>query len=744
MNETRMLRAIALLTTLFLYACGGGAGNTPAADAPPPTDPPPPSGPPPAPAFGLIERAPLAVFTLPTQGAAPGSFDLVDRFVNLNFPAAIFLAGVPGENRVVVVQQSGFVRAFVNDAATAATGTVLDISGQVLHSGEQGLLGLAFDPSFTTNRFIYVHYTASSGTRRSVISRFTWDVGTDSAAVNTEKILLEIEQPFNNHNGGMLAFGPDDFLYVALGDGGSGGDPQNHAQDPSDLLGSMLRIDVHPANPADAYDIPLDNPNFPQPGARPETWAMGLRNPFRFSFDRAGGDLWLGDVGQGSIEEIDIIVAGGNYGWRVFEGTLDFDASANTLPNSEFTPPVYEYDHSLGIAVIGGYVYRGNALPGLQGRYLYADFGSGTVWALDYDGVNMPANEVIATANSPASFGEDNQGEIYLISLNGGIFGFDETGGSGSIPDQISETGVFANLATLEPAQGLVEYELNHPFWSDNAVKRRWVGIPDGSRLQFAASGAWSFPVGTVVIKHFELALIEGDASSARRLETRLLINTTSGWQGFTYRWNAQGTDAELLTGRETETITVSLADGGTRDQLYEYPSRTDCLRCHTQGAGRTLGLQTRQLNRDFAYPNATDNQLRSWNNIALFSTDIGAPDGYGSFVPVGDATQPLADRARAYLDTNCAICHRPGGPTPVDLDLRFDTAQADINAVGVVPTAGDLGIDDARIIAPGDRARSVLWERMRRLNTDRMPPLASHLVDDGGLDVVGQWIDGL
>lgn len=561
--------------------------------------------------------------------------------------------------------------------------------------------------------------------------------------LGTEKILLEIDQPFTNHNGGMLAFGPDDFLYIAMGDGGSGGDPQNNAQDPTNLLGSMLRIDVHPNDPADAYDIPLDNPTFAQPGARPETWAMGLRNPFRFSFDRATGDLWLGDVGQGAIEEIDIITGGGNYGWRVFEGTQTFDGSANTLPNSAFTPPVYEYDHSLGVAVIGGYVYRGNALPSLLGRYLYTDFGSGTVWALDYDGTNVLANDVIATASSPASFGEDNQGELYVVSLNGGIFGLDETGGGGgTIPDQLSETGVFTNLATLEPASGLIEYELNHPFWSDNAITRRWVGIPDVSQAQFAATGAWVFPVRTIVIKHFELALTEGDASSQRRLETQLLINTSSGWQGFTYRWNAQGTDADLLTGRETETITVNLIGGGTRDQLYEYPSRTDCLGCHTQAAGRTLGLKTRQLNRDFAYPSATDNQLRSWNNIGLFTTDIGAATQYGSFAELTDLARSVESRARAFLDTNCAICHQPGGPTPVNLDLRFDTALAAMNAVGVAPNAGDIGISNALIIAAGEKERSVLWARMGRLDADRMPPLASHLVNQPAVDLIGQWID--
>ena len=737
-----MSRVLCLsIVVVLLGACGGGGGSGGNSNAPGPGG----TTPPPAAPFGLTQRAPVAAFDLPTQGVALGSFDLTNRFPNLSFPVAVFVAGVPGENRLAVVQQSGFARAFVNDVATTTFQTVLDVSGQVLNSGEQGLLGLAFDPDFATNRFIYVHYSAASGQRRSVISRFTWDAGTDSAALNTEKVLLEINQPFGNHNGGMLAFGPDDLLYIAMGDGGSGGDPQNNAQDPSNLLGSMLRIDVHPNNPADPYDIPLDNPTFTQPGARAETWAIGLRNPFRFSFDRATGDLWLGDVGQGAIEEIDIITSGGNYGWRVFEGTQPFDGSANTLPNSAFTDPVFEYDHSEGVAVIGGYVYRGNSLPSLQGRYIYTDFGSGTVWALDYDGANVLANDVIATASSPTSFGEDNQGELYLVSQNGGIFGFDETGGGGgTIPDQLSETGLFVDLGTLTPASGLIEYELNHPFWSDNAIKRRWVAVPDSARVQFAATGPWSFPRGTVAVKHFELELVEGDPSSRLRLETRLLIHTASGWQGFTYRWNVQGTDATLLSGRETEMISVKLAGGGTRDQRYEYPSRTDCLGCHTQVAGRTLGLQTRQLNRDFVYPAATDNQLRSWNNINLFTADIGAADQYGAFAAVDDSTQSVEVRARAYLDTNCAVCHQPGGATPVDLDLRFDTSVANMNVLAVAPTAGDLGISNALIVAAGEKERSVLWERMRRLDADRMPPVSSHLVDDVGVDVVGQWIDAL
>ncbi|MFB3106953.1 MAG: sorbosone dehydrogenase family protein, partial [Pseudomonadales bacterium] len=386
---------------------------------------------------------------LPSGEIGLGTYNLIAAFPNLIFPDALFLAGVPGENRLVVVRQSGRVHAFDNDPATVTSSIVFDLSSRVLFGGEQGLLGLAFDPGFVVNRTIYVHYSAANP-RRSVISRFTWSAACDTVDLTSEKMILVVNQPFSNHNGGMLAFGPDDYLYVGMGDGGSGGDPNNNAQNPSNPLGSMLRIDVHPANSSDPYDVPIDNPFIGQPDFMAETYAYGLRNPFRYSFDRQTGDLWLGDVGQGNWEEIDVVTAGGNYGWRVFEGTQEFDNSGTTPPNSTFIPPIFEYSHaSGGVAIIGGYVYRGNLLPGLQGRYLYADFGSGALWALRFDGANVLSNDQIAQANTPTSFGEDNQGELYVVSNNGTISQLEEASGGGNLPDLLSETGLFGDLGQL-------------------------------------------------------------------------------------------------------------------------------------------------------------------------------------------------------------------------------------------------------------------------------------------------------
>ncbi|MEQ8857426.1 MAG: PQQ-dependent sugar dehydrogenase [Pseudomonadales bacterium] len=735
-------RLLCAAATSLLFACGGGGGNDPA--------PAPAPGPAPTPAadpFGLTQRQALAVFDLPTGAGPVGSYDLARRFPGLGFSSATFLSGVPGDDRLAVLEQAGRIHAFANDPDVSSSRVVLDLSGEVLFSGEQGLLGLAFDPDFVSNRYLYVHYSAA-GPTRSVIARFTWDAGSDLVNPASRRILLQLEQPFSNHNGGMLAFGPDDYLYIAFGDGGSGNDPGNRAQDTGNWFGSLLRIDVHPQNPADPYDVPADNPYVGDAGALDEIWAHGLRNPFRFSFDRATGTLWLGDVGQNAEEEIDIIRRGGNYGWRVYEGNRDNIAAGNSLPRPAFTFPVHTYDNSGGAAVIGGYVYRGTGTPSLRGRYVYADFVTGQVWALAWDGTRVTANDPIAQTSTPTSFGEDNDGELYLVSASGGIFGFDESGGGSgaSVPDQLSETDLFVDLANLTAAAGLIEYDLNQPFWSDGAEKRRWIGVPEGQRIGFSASGAWTFPSGTVIVKHFELALTEGEPLSRRRLETRVLVNTPAdGWRGFTYRWNPAQTDADLLTGGASELITVQTATG-PREQRYDYPSQTDCLQCHTLAAGAVLGVKTRQLNRArlFDETNVTDNQLRAWNHIALFDRDIGEPGGYGAFAGVADGSATIAARARAYLDVNCAQCHRPGGSTQSNLDLRFATAEGAMNAIGAAPQSGDLGVAGAAIVSPGERDRSVLWLRMTRTDGTRMPPLASHRVDDAGAALVGDWIDSL
>jgi glucose/arabinose dehydrogenase len=373
-------------------------------------------------AGNVISQAPVAGTSLPigstvnlvvSSGPLP-AFGLVQPFPNLpSFDKPIFLAAVPApDNRLVVVEQTGRLRVFTPTPTVATTSVILNLSTLITAGGEQGLLGFAFDPDFGIgNDFIYVNYTRI-GDGATVVARYTWDPATPTAG--NPKIILTVPQPASNHNGGMIAFGSDDYLYIAFGDGGDSSNGQNL----DSLLAKILRLDVHPPNDAIPYVIPADNPFVGQANHREETWAFGFRNPFRFSFDRGTGELWAADVGQNQWEEIDVVAKGMNYGWPAFEGNHVYlnVSLADGIPH---TPPLYEYDHSLGCAIIGGYVYRGMQFPSLFSRYLYTDYCSGTVWSLDNTGQD---NTTLATAPSPTSFGEDNAAELYVVAQNGRIY----------------------------------------------------------------------------------------------------------------------------------------------------------------------------------------------------------------------------------------------------------------------------------------------------------------------------------
>lgn len=355
----------------------------------------------------------------------PGDYQVQEAFPELSFTNPVDLQH-PGDgtDRLFVVEQQGIIYVFENDASVADKSLFLDITDRVDNTGnEEGLLGLAFHPDYENNGYFFVNYTANNPDR-TVISRFEVSTNNaDQADVASETIILTYEQPFSNHNGGQIAFGPDGYLYIASGDGGSGGDPQGNGQNRATLLGNILRIDVDNTSGNNNYAIPPDNPfvNNNQ-GYREEIFAYGLRNPWRFSFDPATGRLLAGDVGQADLEEIDIIESGGNFGWNVMEGTQCYQN--DNCDTSGLILPVWEYAHSQGNASItGGFVYRGPTLNNLTGLYIYADFASGRIWSLDISDIDNPENtELLDTDLLISSFGVDDVNELYICAFDGKIY----------------------------------------------------------------------------------------------------------------------------------------------------------------------------------------------------------------------------------------------------------------------------------------------------------------------------------
>ena len=356
-----------------------------------------------------------------------GRMRVEPAFPNLAFERPVFLTHAgDGSNRLFVVEQAGRIYVFPNDGATRDVDLFLDISDRVSRSAnEEGLLGLAFDPEYLDNGVFYVYYSAANP-RRSVLSRFAGDDSEPNRANQaSEQMILEIAQPYGNHNGGALVFGPDGYLYVGLGDGGSGGDPQGHGQNLGTLLGSIIRID--PDAPADGklYGIPIGNPFSNRDGARGEIFAYGLRNPWRFSFDPVTKLLWVGDVGQNAIEEIDIVASGLNYGWNIMEGSHCFSPRSGCA-TSGLEMPVVEYDHSEGCSVTGGYVYRGRRLAMLYGAYVYGDFCTGRIWGLRFDNGRVAEHRrIVDSGPQISSFGVDEAGELYITAFDGRLYRFE-------------------------------------------------------------------------------------------------------------------------------------------------------------------------------------------------------------------------------------------------------------------------------------------------------------------------------
>jgi glucose/arabinose dehydrogenase len=361
-------------------------------------------------------------FHFPIASDVENRFTIQDAFPGLKFKRPLdFQNAGDGSGRVFIVEQGGQI--YVIETTPGVKDELfLDISNRIDNSGnEMGLLGLAFHPSFKENGLFFVNYTNSTST---VISKFKTDPSNPNRADPlSEEIILTFTQPYSNHNGGQLAFGPNDgYLYIGVGDGGSGGDPHGNGQNCSTLLGKILRIDINKKDPGLNYGIPPDNPfvNNSQ-GKREEIYAYGLRNPWRFSFDPQSGRLWAADVGQDRVEEIDLIDKGKNYGWNIMEGSLCYNPSSG-CNTSGLELPVYEYQHPLGDAITGGYVYR-QKLPVLYGAYIYADYGTGLIWGLWYQESNKPQNFTLAnTKLNISSFGIDEDNELYLTSFDGKIY----------------------------------------------------------------------------------------------------------------------------------------------------------------------------------------------------------------------------------------------------------------------------------------------------------------------------------
>jgi len=736
-----------------------------------------PDSPPPrnAPAGHQVPTAFKPVDTQILMGSPnPLPLEPVRAFPQLRFQRPVEIAFADDHsNRLFVVEQRGVVHVFENRAEVMQTKVFLDIQSVVSRDGnEEGLLGLAFHPKYQENGEFFVYY--STRPQASVLSRFR--VSPDDpnhADRDSEEVLMRIDQPYSNHNGGSIKFGPDGFLYIGLGDGGLANDPHLHAQNLQTLLGSILRIDVDRKQDNLPYAIPPDNPFVNRDDARGEIWAYGLRNVWRMAFDSKTGQLWAADVGQDRVEEINLIRRGGNYGWNMREGFQPFEPNVPHKSTS-LIDPLVEYSRQDGQSVTGGQVYRGSQLPEYQGAYFYGDYLSGKVWILRVDDLEVTEDRLVAeTELEIAAFGEDASGEMYLCAFDGNLYHLrprkvDLKAVAEAFPRRLSETGLFTSVADNEPVEGMIPYEMNLPFWSDYAVKDRYIALPEQGQVKFDEREKWQFPVGTVFVKTFWMHLDRVNMADPLRLETRLLVLTPHGWEGYTYVYNDQQTDAFLLDGSMLKPIEVRTSEGMIT-QPYYFPSRSDCFACHTRAEGFVLGMTTRQMNHEIDYRGKSENQLSILSRLNAFTEKPEqTPDqlerfplwGFGNFdrsktrddepssETATDGGNPFAvaagDRqelARAWLEVNCAVCHRPQGIAPHNRDLRFHTKNNEMRMIGEDPSQGQLSPPGSKLLQPSAPLESELFLRINRRGPRQMPPLATKVIDPIGHEVIKQWI---
>lgn len=673
------------------------------------------------------------------------------QWQGINFAAPLFLNQAPGDDATwYVMERTGKIRKFPANAT--GDGQVTEFASLPVNAGgEGGLLGFAFHPQWPAKREAYLSYTRNvtagdpaapncgqaggGAVFTSVIARYSSTNNGASLNIGPDEI-LKIGQPFNNHDGGGINFGRDGMLYAGFGDGGSGDDPCQAGQNLNLHLGKFLRLDIDA--PAGTYKVPADNPFVGQANTRPEIWAYGVRNPWRWSFDRESGEMWVGEVGQGTWEEVDRVVKGGNYGWRTCEG---FHRRGNTtqLCNTPgLADPIVEHPRSEAASITGGYVYRGSAMPSLVGTYIYGDYMTGNVWALTYDAANKPVPKVLLrlATQSIVSFAQGNDGEIYVLQVNQGT-------GAGVIskivpaappppdgfPKLLSETGCFDPADPRKPGPALIPYDVSSPLWSDGADKGRWFALPDNTTITVNPEQDWDLPIGSVVVKEFAVA--------DKRLETRLFMRHDDGsWGGYTYEWNEAGTDAALLPAGKVKAI-------GGNGEAWAYPSRTQCIQCHSAAAGGTIGLETSQLNREAVYAstNRLSPQLDTLQHIGVVT--LSAPAAELPRLPDPAGADTLELRARAYLHANCSHCHRPGGGAQGMMDLRFSKTFAETKTCNVDNTQGTVE-GATKLIVPGDPDKSILSRRVHANDSKRMPPVAVNVVDPDGSKLIDDWIKSL
>lgn len=676
---------------------------------------------------GKIERVPWTDSAVEGSPDPPRPYAAEVVWPHLTFQRGCDIARLASRDCLLVTEQYGKIWVLPDDLTAGEPEKVLFADFQASHDPFNSTFSLCFHPDFESNREVFVFYrtTAKPEDHGTRISRFRTFEDRFALDPSTEEILLTFRS--GGHNGGHLGFGPDGMLYILTGDSEvpSPPDPLNTGQDLTDLLSSVLRIDVDRREEGRTYAIPPDNPFLEISGARPEIWAYGFRNPWKLCFHPETGDLWVGDVGWELWEMLYRVERGSNFGWSIVEAVQPIKVNQNPGP-SPISPATVMHPHTEFASITGGYVYEGDRLPGLKDVYLYGDFVTGQLWGLWLEGSEVKEKRYLAdTRKQIVTFGQAAAGEVVFLDWpdNQHLHRLVENpveDRSGEFPRKLSETGVFSDLEEEIPAAGVYPFEINGAMWQDGATAQRWIGIPDKGTIVANRGPFAEIPEDTVLAKTL--------SREGKKIETQVLHYANKVWQGYSYRWNGDQSDATLVDA-DGETVEI----GG---ESWTFHSRTDCARCHNIGSDFRLSFHPGQLDRD--------GQLEKFLALGLINEGFVEKRGRQPSARVDDAGAPIDLRARTWLSANCAHCHRNRGGGSVTIRMDLETPLEEMDLLHAPPEKGNFGISGSALLKPGDPYRSILYYRSVTPGIGHMPMIGARSVDPEGAKLLHDWIASL
>lgn len=753
--------------------------------------------------FGIEQRVALTTSRVVGSPDPPAPYRARRVFPKLKLTYPVTVVREPGSDRLLAITQewpggpSHLVRFRDNPEVTEA---------QRLLRVDATAYDLTFHPDFARNGYLYLGskgpLASPSEQRKAGVTRYT--LGPEPGRpLDPASARTIIDWPSDGHDGAALVFGKDGMLYVTTGDGTSDSDTHVVGQDLTRLTAKLLRINVDQPDAGRAYSVPTDNPFVGQKDVRPETWAYGFRNPWRLAVDSETGHLWIGMNGQDLWETVYLVERGANYGWSVYEGSQPFYPTRKLGP-TPVSKPTIEHPHSEARSLTGGIVYYGQRFPELRGAYLYGDYSTGKIWGVKHDGKRILWHRELAdTTLQITGFGTDTRGELLIADMRGegqgGFYTLEPTPKDlppSTFPRRLSDSGLFQSVKGHVPQPALIPFSVNAPLWSDGAHKERFIALPGAdSRIDVTPNRGWNFPDGTVLVKSFALEMEEGNPRSRKWIETRFMTRQEGEWVGYSYVWNDDQTDATLVEAKGLDrdfSVRVRRSaqyPDGVRKQTWRYPSRAECMTCHSRAANFVLGLTTLQMNREHDYGRVRDNQLRVLEHLGALRTDYpgeareqvrarGRAKGLSeakleewvakqtsssgqrqasasALLPQDPEKYPrLADpynrkvdldlRARSYLHSNCSSCHVEAGGGNAQMELEFTTPAERMRLLNAKPVHHTFELPDARLVAPGSPERSVLLHRVSNRERGHMPPLATSRVDEPAARMLADWIRSL